>query len=43
MDEAVSDTQRNTCANFYVTADNSRPMAYVVLKLYVYETIKTDL
>jgi hypothetical protein len=29
MDEAVSDTERNICATSYVTADNSRPMAYL--------------
>jgi hypothetical protein len=33
MDEAVSDTERNTCATSYVTADNSRPMAYLILKV----------
>jgi hypothetical protein len=32
MDEAVSDTERNTCATSYVTAVNWRPMAYVILK-----------
>jgi hypothetical protein len=32
MDEASSDTQRNTCATSYVTA-NSRPMAYLILKV----------
>jgi hypothetical protein len=26
MDEAVGDTERNTCATSYVTADKSRPM-----------------
>jgi hypothetical protein len=31
-DEAVSETERNTCALSYVTADNSRPMAYLILK-----------
>jgi hypothetical protein len=39
MDEAKSDTQHNTCA----TSDNSRPMAYLILNLYVNERIKTDL
>jgi hypothetical protein len=38
IDEAVSDTEQNTCATSYVTADNSRPVA-----LYVNERIKTDL
>jgi hypothetical protein len=33
MDEAVSDTMRNTCATSYVTADNSRPVAYLILKV----------
>jgi hypothetical protein len=33
MDEAVIDTDRNTCATSYVTSDNSRPMAYLVLKI----------
>jgi hypothetical protein len=27
------DTERNTCAASYVTADNSRPMAYLILKV----------
>jgi hypothetical protein len=39
----LSDTERNTCATSYVTADNSRPMAYLKLKLYVNKRIKTDL
>jgi hypothetical protein len=38
MDEAVSDTEHNTCATSYVTADNS---TYGVS--YVNERIKTDL
>jgi hypothetical protein len=42
MDEAVSDTESNTCATFYVTADNSSQMAYL-LQLYVNERIQTDL
>jgi hypothetical protein len=29
----VSDTERNTCATSYLTADNSRPMAYIILKV----------
>jgi hypothetical protein len=29
MDEAVS----NTCATSYVTADNSSPMSYLILKV----------
>jgi hypothetical protein len=29
MDESISDTERNTCATSYVTADNSKPMAYL--------------
>jgi hypothetical protein len=33
MDEAVSDTERNTYAASYVTADNSRPMAYLILQV----------
>jgi hypothetical protein len=33
MDEAVSDTERNICATSYVTAVNSRPMAYIILKV----------
>jgi hypothetical protein len=33
MDENVSDTERNTCATSYVTADNSRPMTYLMLKV----------
>jgi hypothetical protein len=33
MDEAVRDTERNTCATPYVTADNSRLMAYLLLKV----------
>jgi hypothetical protein len=33
MGEAVSDTERNTCATSYVTADNSRPMAYIILQV----------
>jgi hypothetical protein len=41
--EAVSDTERNTCVTSYVTADNSQPMAYLIKKLYVNERIKTDL
>jgi hypothetical protein len=43
MDDAVSNTEHNTCATSYVTADNSRPVAYLILKLYVIERIKTDL
>jgi hypothetical protein len=30
---SVSDTEHNTCATSYVTADNSRPMAYLILKV----------
>jgi hypothetical protein len=41
MDEAVIDTQRNTCSTFYVTADNSRTMVYLSVKLN--ERIKTGL
>jgi hypothetical protein len=33
MNEAVSDTQRNTCATSYVTADKSRLM--VILEVEV--------
>jgi hypothetical protein len=33
MDEAVSDTERNNCATSYVTSDNSKPMAYLILKV----------
>jgi hypothetical protein len=34
MDEAViSDTECNTCPTSYVTADNSRPMEYLTLKV----------
>jgi hypothetical protein len=33
MDEAVSDTERNTCTTSYVTADNSRYMAYLILEV----------
>jgi hypothetical protein len=33
MDEDVSDTERNTCATSYLTADNSRPMAYFISKV----------
>jgi hypothetical protein len=33
MDEAVSDTEHNTGAASYITADNSRPMAYLILKV----------
>jgi hypothetical protein len=33
MDEAVSDTERNICVASYLTADNSRPMAYLILKV----------
>jgi hypothetical protein len=29
----VSNEKCNTCATFYVTADNSRPMAYLILKV----------
>jgi hypothetical protein len=29
----ASNTQRDTCATSYVTADNSRPMAYLILKI----------
>jgi hypothetical protein len=43
MDETVSDTERNTCATSYVTADNSRHMAYLISKVYVNERIKTDI
>jgi hypothetical protein len=27
------DTQHNTCATSYVTVDNSRPMAYLKIKI----------
>jgi hypothetical protein len=30
MDEAVSDTERNTCAASYLTADNSIPAACLI-------------
>jgi hypothetical protein len=43
MDEAIRDIERNTCATSYVTADNSRRIAYLNQKLYVNERIKTDL
>jgi hypothetical protein len=33
MDEAASDTERNTCATSYVTTDNSIPMAHLLLKV----------
>jgi hypothetical protein len=33
MDEAVSCTDRNACTTSYVTSDNSRPMAYFILKV----------
>jgi hypothetical protein len=33
MDEAISDIEHNTCATSYVTADNTRPMAYLILKV----------
>jgi hypothetical protein len=33
----------NMCATSYVTADNSRPMAYLILKVICNERIKTDL
>jgi hypothetical protein len=33
MDEAVCDTKRNIRATSYVTADNSRPMEYVIFLL----------
>jgi hypothetical protein len=39
----VSNEMCNTCAISYVTADNSRPMAYLILIVYVNERIKTDL
>jgi hypothetical protein len=32
MDVDVSDTERNTCAASYITADNTRPMACLILK-----------
>jgi hypothetical protein len=32
MDEPVSDTKRNTWGTSYVTADNSRSMAYLICK-----------
>jgi hypothetical protein len=33
MDKAVNDTQCNTCATSYVTADNSSPTVYIILKV----------
>jgi hypothetical protein len=33
MDEAIIDTERNTSATSYVIADNSRPVAYLILKV----------
>jgi hypothetical protein len=39
----VSDEMCNTCATSYINADNSKPMAYLILKLYVNKRIKTDL
>jgi hypothetical protein len=33
MDEALSDTELNTCATSYVTADNSRSMGYCIWKV----------
>jgi hypothetical protein len=33
MDEAVSDTERNTCGASYVTSDNSRPIVYLILSV----------
>jgi hypothetical protein len=41
MDEAVSDTERNICATSYVTADNSRSMAYLILK-FIYKWKNKD-
>jgi hypothetical protein len=40
------DTERNTCAVSYVTADKSRPVLYLILKViykYINERIKTGL
>jgi hypothetical protein len=39
----VSNEMCNTCATSYVTVDTSRSMAYLILKVYVNERIKTDL
>jgi hypothetical protein len=33
MDEAISDTECDTCATSNVTADNSRPVVYLILKV----------
>jgi hypothetical protein len=41
MNEAVSDTQRNTCATSEVTAVESKHMAYLILE--VNGRIRTDL
>jgi hypothetical protein len=35
MDEA-RDTERSICSTSYVTADNSRPMAYLILRIKSY-------
>jgi hypothetical protein len=43
MDEAISDTQHNTCATSYVTSDNSKTYAISYIKSYTNEGIKTDL
>jgi hypothetical protein len=43
VDEAISDIERNTCATSHVITDNSRPVAYLILKVNVNERIKTDL
>jgi hypothetical protein len=36
----VSNEMCNTCATSYVTANNSRPMAYLILNVYVNERIQ---
>jgi hypothetical protein len=43
MDETVSGTERNTCATCYATSDNSSPVEYLILNLYVNERIKSDI
>jgi hypothetical protein len=37
------DTEHNICATSYITPDNSRSMAYLILKVTCNERIKTDL
>jgi hypothetical protein len=43
MNEAAIDTQRNTCATSYVTADNSRRIADLIVKVILNERIETGL